>query len=215
MASHPALRVGMGKSFVFLLPCSRHQLCCLLHTCDNSGFFALLTSNSLILDGLDEQEPGESHPTHARKFFIRSDQPRSCLPLVGSCIPPDPASLPHTFGWETQGGGRYKPLQFSFWCFPGSSVLSPLHHISCFANSCRKAWGQSYAGAINYAAGSAPSWAVYLSFPRFLHLAGDGCHPSLPSSPQPSKGSSRARACTGQLCSQQLPRLPHGSKVCG
>ena len=98
----------MGKHFVFLLPCSRAQPCCLLHTCDNSGLFALLTSNILILDGLDEQEAGEAQPTRARKFFARSDQPSSCLPLLSFCTPPDPVSLPHTFRWETQGGGRHK-----------------------------------------------------------------------------------------------------------
>lgn len=63
----------MGKCFILLLPCSKEQPCCPLHTCDNSRFFALLTSNSLILDGLKKQEPGDSHSTHARKFFARSD----------------------------------------------------------------------------------------------------------------------------------------------
>lgn len=67
----------IGKCFVFLLPYSRDKPRCLLHTCENSRFFAFLTSKTSILDGLDEQKAGESHPTCARKFFTRSGQPRS------------------------------------------------------------------------------------------------------------------------------------------
>ena len=51
----------------------------------------------------------------------------------------------------------------------------------------------------------APSQAICLFFPRFSHLAGDSCHPSLSSSPWPSKESSRARAHTGQPCSHSCP----------
>lgn len=154
----------IGKCFVFSLPYGRDQPCCLLHTCENSRFFALLTSRSSILDGHYEQNPGESHPTCARKFFTRSEQPSSCLPLLSSCTPADPACPPHTFRWETQWEERHKPLQFSFWCFPPGSILSSLHHILQFANSCSKAWGQNYDGAIKSTAGLASTGAVCLSF---------------------------------------------------
>lgn len=157
-------QVLMGKCFVFLLPYSRDKPCCLLHTCDNSRFFALLTSKTSILDGLDEQKAGESHPTCSTKFFTRWEQPRSCLPLLSSCTPPDPASPLCTVRWETQREERHKPLQFSFWCFPPRSILLSLHHIFQFAKSCHKAWGQDYGRAVKSTEGLASSGAVYLSF---------------------------------------------------
>lgn len=154
-------------------------------------------------------------PTQQTPGNSSQDQTSQAPACPSSAPGPLLTSLPHTFRWETQGGEWHKPLQFSCRHFPARSVLSSLHHTSHFANSCYKAWGQSYAGAIKSTAGTAPLWAAYLSFPGFSHLAGDGCRPSFPSSPRPSKGSSGARARTGRPCPQQLPRPPHGSRVRG